>query len=36
MTQQKVESALESLATALDAAARQYADVESVNMRMFG
>jgi len=36
VTQQQVESALESLATALDAAARQYADVENVNMRMFG
>lgn len=36
MTQQQVESALEALANALDAAARQYAEVENVNMRMFG
>lgn len=35
VTQQQVESALGELANALDAAARQYAEVEQVNARMF-
>lgn len=34
-TQHQVESALGSLATALDTAARQYAEVESINAAMF-
>lgn len=35
VTQQQVEASLAALATALDAAARQYAEVEEVNLRMF-
>ncbi len=35
VTQQQVESALAALANALDTAAQQYAEVESVNARMF-
>jgi len=34
-TQQQVESALAALAQALDAAARQYSEVENMNARMF-
>lgn len=36
MTQQQVEASLAALANALDAAARQYAEVEGANLRMFG
>lgn len=35
LTQRQVEEALAALATALDAAARQYAEVEDANLRMF-
>ena len=35
MTQQQVETSLAALAGALDAAARQYADVEGANLRLF-
>lgn len=35
VTQQQVESALGALATALNTAAQQYADVEGANLRMF-
>lgn len=34
-TQQQVETALGSLANALDVAAQQYAEVESTNLQMF-
>lgn len=35
VTHQQVESSLAALAQALDSAARQYAEVENVNARMF-
>lgn len=35
VTQQQVEASLTALADALDVAARQYADVEGANLRLF-
>lgn len=35
LTQQQVEVSLTALATALNAAARQYSEVEGANMRLF-
>jgi len=34
-TQQHVETSLENISMALDSSARQYADVESANLRLF-
>lgn len=35
VTQQQVEASLEALAAALNAAARQYSEVEGANLRLF-
>lgn len=34
-TQQQVETSLENISAALDSSARQYADVEAANLRLF-